>query len=173
MCSPLLPCFCPFVYCKFTRFAPVLAAFYNPSLMCQHGGTSAVLKNVLNCHQLARINESLLSTVLYLLNHPKSRHNIREDLDIEVRFVQQSVWRNKLRSACFIAERSFVCKCKRTSVCVVCSKCWRRSQTATSSCRRSCQMPQGKFPPHLSETRLRIKSDHHDWKRIGACTNVI
>ena len=65
-------------------FMSMFAAFYNPVLVCENGGISAIIRNVLNCHQLARINESLLATVLYLLNHPKSRHHIKLNVDIEV-----------------------------------------------------------------------------------------
>lgn len=62
-------------------------AFVNPELVCQKGGLSTIFKNVLECQQFPRINESLLATVLYMLNQPKTRHLIPSDIGIEVKHV--------------------------------------------------------------------------------------
>ena len=62
----------------------LFAAFYNTRLVANCGGLSSILRNILDCHQLPRINESLLSTVLYLLNQPRTRHYIKADVDLEV-----------------------------------------------------------------------------------------
>ena len=63
-------------------FAP--SAFSNPRLVAISGGIGAILRSVLDCPQLPRINESLLTAVLYMLNHPQTRHYIRTDIDLEV-----------------------------------------------------------------------------------------
>jgi rapamycin-insensitive companion of mTOR len=58
-------------------------AIYNPKLVAQQGGISAILHNVLEYHQQPRINESLMATILHLLNHPSTRHLIKADVDLE------------------------------------------------------------------------------------------
>ncbi|XP_013398176.1 rapamycin-insensitive companion of mTOR isoform X2 [Lingula anatina] len=58
-------------------------AILNPRLVSDCGGISTILRNVLDCHHLPRVNESLLATVLYLLNHPRTRHYIKTDIDLE------------------------------------------------------------------------------------------
>ena len=52
--------------------------------MCRRGGLAAVLNNVLRYQSLNRLNESLLTTALYLLNQPSTRQLIIEDIGIEV-----------------------------------------------------------------------------------------
>ena len=60
------------------------AAFLNPKLVVSSGACSAILRNVLDSYNLPRINESLLTTVLYLLNHPSTRCHIKSDIELEV-----------------------------------------------------------------------------------------
>ncbi|KAL3868472.1 hypothetical protein ACJMK2_041273 [Sinanodonta woodiana] len=58
-------------------------AYHNPELVSQCGGISMILRKVLDCHQYPRINESLVCTILHLLNHPRTRHLIRFNTDLE------------------------------------------------------------------------------------------
>ncbi|XP_074640196.1 rapamycin-insensitive companion of mTOR-like isoform X2 [Tubulanus polymorphus] len=58
-------------------------AVYNPSLAAECGVIRAILHQVLQSHMLPRINESLVMTLLYLLNHPRSRRFIKTDVDLE------------------------------------------------------------------------------------------
>ncbi|XP_041359986.1 rapamycin-insensitive companion of mTOR-like [Gigantopelta aegis] len=58
-------------------------AISNISLMSQCGGLNCLLQNILDSHQYPRLNESLVCTVLYLLNHPRTRHYIRANTDLE------------------------------------------------------------------------------------------
>ncbi|XP_046330991.2 rapamycin-insensitive companion of mTOR-like isoform X1 [Haliotis rufescens] len=58
-------------------------AFHNTSVLYKCGGVSSILRNILACHQYPRLNESLVCTVLYLLNHPRTRHYIKANTDLE------------------------------------------------------------------------------------------
>ncbi|XP_025081196.1 rapamycin-insensitive companion of mTOR-like [Pomacea canaliculata] len=58
-------------------------AFRNVDLVSKCGGISTLLWNILDCHQFPRLNESLTCTVLYLMNHPRSRVYIRANTDLE------------------------------------------------------------------------------------------
>jgi len=64
---------------------PVLLylALQNPEVVALRGGLSTILKNVIDC-QLSRINEALITTVLHLINHPKTRQYVRADVELEV-----------------------------------------------------------------------------------------
>ncbi|XP_056402076.1 rapamycin-insensitive companion of mTOR isoform X2 [Hyla sarda] len=57
-------------------------ALQNPEVVALRGGLSTILKNVIDC-QLSRINEALITTVLHLLNHPKTRQYVRADVELE------------------------------------------------------------------------------------------
>ncbi|XP_072848918.2 rapamycin-insensitive companion of mTOR isoform X3 [Pogona vitticeps] len=57
-------------------------AIQNPEIVALRGGLSTILKNVIDC-QLSRINEALITTVLHLLNHPKTRQYVRADVELE------------------------------------------------------------------------------------------
>ncbi|XP_030048917.1 rapamycin-insensitive companion of mTOR [Microcaecilia unicolor] len=57
-------------------------ALHNPEVVALRGGLSTILKNVIDC-QLSRINEALITTILYLLNHPKTRQYVRADVELE------------------------------------------------------------------------------------------
>uniref|UniRef100_A0A670JQ39 RPTOR independent companion of MTOR complex 2 n=1 Tax=Podarcis muralis TaxID=64176 RepID=A0A670JQ39_PODMU len=57
-------------------------AIQNPEVVALRGGLSTILKNVIDC-QLSRINEALITTVLHLLNHPKTRQYVRADVELE------------------------------------------------------------------------------------------
>lgn len=70
-------------HCK-VNILLVLLALYNARLVARHGGIGAILHNVLDCHQLPRVNESLMATILSLLNNPKTRSLIKPDVDLEV-----------------------------------------------------------------------------------------
>ncbi|KAI4899940.1 hypothetical protein NFI96_015470 [Prochilodus magdalenae] len=54
----------------------------NPEVVAGCGGLSALLKNALDCQQ-SRINEALITTVLHLLNHPRTRQFVRADVELE------------------------------------------------------------------------------------------
>uniref|UniRef100_A0A4W3JTQ3 RPTOR independent companion of MTOR complex 2 n=1 Tax=Callorhinchus milii TaxID=7868 RepID=A0A4W3JTQ3_CALMI len=66
------------VYCTHC-FSPALQ---NAEVVATRGGLSTILKNVIDC-QLNRINEALITTILHLLNHPKTRKYIRADVELE------------------------------------------------------------------------------------------
>lgn len=66
---------------KWCRFLD--SAIQNPEVVALRGGLSTILKNVIDC-QLSRINEALITTVLHLLNHPKTRQYMRTDVELEV-----------------------------------------------------------------------------------------
>ena len=66
------------------RVVLLFIAFCAPCVMCRRGGLAAVLNNVLRYQSLNRLNESLLTTALYLLNQPSTRQLIKEDIGIEV-----------------------------------------------------------------------------------------
>ncbi|KAJ8381077.1 hypothetical protein SKAU_G00018550 [Synaphobranchus kaupii] len=57
-------------------------ALKNPEVVAQRGGLSTILKNVIDC-QLSRINEALITTILHLLNHPRTRQYVRSDVELE------------------------------------------------------------------------------------------
>ncbi|XP_043925810.1 rapamycin-insensitive companion of mTOR [Protopterus annectens] len=57
-------------------------ALQNPEIVAIRGGLSTILKNVLDC-QLSRINEALITTVLHLLNHPRTRQYVRANVELE------------------------------------------------------------------------------------------
>nr|XP_033788434.1 rapamycin-insensitive companion of mTOR isoform X2 [Geotrypetes seraphini] len=57
-------------------------ALHNPEVVALRGGFSTILKNVIDC-QLSRINEALITTILHLLNHPKTRQYVRADVELE------------------------------------------------------------------------------------------
>ncbi|KAM9250994.1 rapamycin-insensitive companion of mTOR isoform 1-T1 [Cariama cristata] len=57
-------------------------ALQNPEVVALRGGLSTILKNVIDC-QLSRINEALITTVLHLINHPKTRQYVRADVELE------------------------------------------------------------------------------------------
>ncbi|RXM29482.1 Rapamycin-insensitive companion of mTOR [Acipenser ruthenus] len=57
-------------------------ALQNPEVVALRGGLSTILKNVIDC-QLSRINEALITTILHLLNHPKTRQYVRSDVELE------------------------------------------------------------------------------------------
>lgn len=61
------------------------AAFRNVDLVGKCGGISTLLWNILDSHQFPRLNESLTCTVMYLMNHPRSRHYIKANTDLEAR----------------------------------------------------------------------------------------
>jgi hypothetical protein len=65
-------------------FFDLILAFLNPELIALCGGISTIIRAALDCHQYPRINESLVSTILYLLNHPRTRHLIKFNTDLEV-----------------------------------------------------------------------------------------
>ncbi|KAM9359983.1 rapamycin-insensitive companion of mTOR-like [Symphorus nematophorus] len=57
-------------------------ALKNPEVVAKRGGLSTILKSVIDC-QLSRINEALITTVLHLLNHPRTRQYVRVDVELE------------------------------------------------------------------------------------------
>ncbi|XP_024908888.1 rapamycin-insensitive companion of mTOR isoform X3 [Cynoglossus semilaevis] len=57
-------------------------ALKNPEVVAKRGGLSTILKNVIDC-QLSRINEALITTILHLLNHPRTRQYVRVDVELE------------------------------------------------------------------------------------------
>ena len=59
------------------------AALKNPEVVAKRGGLSTILKSVIDC-QLSRINEALITTILHLLNHPRTRQYVRVDVELEV-----------------------------------------------------------------------------------------
>lgn len=58
-------------------------ALKNPEVVAKRGGLSTILKSVIDC-QLSRINEALITTILHLLNHPRTRQYVRVDVELEV-----------------------------------------------------------------------------------------
>uniref|UniRef100_A0A3B4VII4 RPTOR independent companion of MTOR complex 2 n=1 Tax=Seriola dumerili TaxID=41447 RepID=A0A3B4VII4_SERDU len=57
-------------------------ALKNPEVVAKRGGLSTILKSVIDC-QLSRINEALITTILHLLNHPRTRQYVRIDVELE------------------------------------------------------------------------------------------
>lgn len=64
-----------------------MAAIKNSCLVVRHGGISTILHSIRECHQQPRVNESLVATVLYLLNIPGTRSLITPEIDLSVRAV--------------------------------------------------------------------------------------
>ncbi|GAB1299224.1 Rapamycin-insensitive companion of mTOR [Apodemus speciosus] len=65
-------------------------ALQNPEVVALRGGLNTILKNVIDC-QLSRINEALITTILHLLNHPKTRQYVRADVELELKMVQRRI----------------------------------------------------------------------------------
>ena len=61
----------------------LIVALKNPEVVAKRGGLSTILKSVIDC-QLSRINEALITTILHLLNHPRTRQYVRVDVELEV-----------------------------------------------------------------------------------------
>ncbi|XP_045157719.2 rapamycin-insensitive companion of mTOR-like isoform X2 [Mercenaria mercenaria] len=57
--------------------------YHNPDLVAHCGGISMLLRKILDCHQYPRINESIVSTILHLVNYPSTRHFVRFNTDLE------------------------------------------------------------------------------------------
>ena len=55
----------------------------NPTSSQSSGALSAIIKSVLQSNQTHNISEALISSVIFLLNSPKTRHLIRSDLDLQ------------------------------------------------------------------------------------------
>ncbi|KAJ8787525.1 hypothetical protein J1605_023010 [Eschrichtius robustus] len=66
----------------FLAFFFFILALQNPEVVALRGGLNTILKNVIDC-QLSRINEALITTILHLLNHPKTRQYVRADVELE------------------------------------------------------------------------------------------
>ncbi|GFN88091.1 rapamycin-insensitive companion of mtor [Plakobranchus ocellatus] len=58
-------------------------AITNVNLVAECSGIQTLTWNILDCHQYPRLNEALTSTIIFLLNHPKTRHFIRPQVDLE------------------------------------------------------------------------------------------
>ncbi|BFY99539.1 hypothetical protein BsWGS_02579 [Bradybaena similaris] len=58
-------------------------AFSNTELVANCGAIQTLIWNILDCHQYPRLNEALTSTIIFLLNHPRTRHYIRPQVDLE------------------------------------------------------------------------------------------
>ncbi|CAI9743243.1 rapamycin-insensitive companion of mTOR [Octopus vulgaris] len=58
-------------------------AFVNAQAADRCDAISCILRNILDCYHYPRINESLVVTVLFLLNHPNTRHYIKQNTDLE------------------------------------------------------------------------------------------
>lgn len=79
-----MKCFLSFIsLIEVTFFFFCHLALQNPEVVALRGGLSTILKNVIDC-QLSRINEALITTVLHLINHPKTRQYVRADVELEV-----------------------------------------------------------------------------------------
>lgn len=55
----------------------------NPTASATAGGLSAIIKSVLQSNQTHNISEALISSILFLLNSPKTRHYIHSDQDLQ------------------------------------------------------------------------------------------
>ena len=51
----------------------VFSAYRNSSLLAKCGGVQVIIQYIIQCHNSPRINEALLQTALYLLNHSQTR----------------------------------------------------------------------------------------------------
>lgn len=80
------------------NFFSLFLALLNADLFAQCGGVDALIKCTINC-QLPRINDSLVATIIYLMNHPKTRRFVRMGIDLEVKgFVEQHLQLLEYRS---------------------------------------------------------------------------
>ena len=70
-------------------------AFVNAEAADRCDAISCILRNVLDCYHYPRINESLVVTILYLLNHPNTRHYIKHNTDLEVRLEENFIFNTK------------------------------------------------------------------------------
>jgi len=61
-----------------------VVAMKNAPLCSFAGGVQAITRNVLDC-QMPRLNEALISTLLYLLNYKKTRRYLPLNVGVEVR----------------------------------------------------------------------------------------
>ncbi|XP_052775865.1 rapamycin-insensitive companion of mTOR-like isoform X2 [Mya arenaria] len=57
--------------------------YSNPDLVAHCGGISMLLRKILDCPQYPRINESIVATILHLINYPATRHFVRFSTDLE------------------------------------------------------------------------------------------
>lgn len=119
-------------------------AFSAPCLVCRRGGLAAILNNVLRFHSLHRLNESLLTTALYLLNQPNTRHLVKADIGIEVGgVVTHEMAMHGYRCRCIttmlltaIVSAYITVAYGSSEICLCCvcfSNCWLLSQTPISS----------------------------------------
>ncbi|KAK3755311.1 hypothetical protein QZH41_014619, partial [Actinostola sp. cb2023] len=67
---------------KEAEFLLLFVAIKNAILSSYAGGIRAITRNVLDC-QMARLNESLMVTLLYLLNYKTTRQFVRLDVGLE------------------------------------------------------------------------------------------
>ena len=74
------------IYLPFYSDVCFHSALCNCDLIVHHGGISTVLRGLLQCNELPRINESLVATILCLLNTSELRSHIKPDIDLEVLF---------------------------------------------------------------------------------------
>ncbi|RUS88775.1 hypothetical protein EGW08_003492, partial [Elysia chlorotica] len=58
-------------------------AITNIDLVARCGGIQTLTWNILDCHQYPGQNEALTATIIFLLNHPRTRHYIRPQVDLE------------------------------------------------------------------------------------------
>ncbi|ESO86448.1 hypothetical protein LOTGIDRAFT_129240 [Lottia gigantea] len=57
--------------------------FQNIDAVYKCGGISTILRSILDCHLYPRLNESLTCTIIYLLNHPRTRRYVKANTDLE------------------------------------------------------------------------------------------
>ncbi|WAR23308.1 RICTR-like protein [Mya arenaria] len=62
--------------------------YSNPDLVAHCGGISMLLRKILDCPQYPRINESIVATILHLINYPATRHFVRFSTDLEQAVVE-------------------------------------------------------------------------------------
>ncbi|CAG5123187.1 unnamed protein product [Candidula unifasciata] len=58
-------------------------ALSNTDLVAKCGAIQTLIWNILDCHQYPRLNEALTATIIFMLNHPRTRHYIRPQVDLE------------------------------------------------------------------------------------------
>uniref|UniRef100_A0A2K6GW15 RPTOR independent companion of MTOR complex 2 n=1 Tax=Propithecus coquereli TaxID=379532 RepID=A0A2K6GW15_PROCO len=78
------------IFSDYVKFFSFILALQNPEVVALRGGLNTILKNVIDC-QLSRINEALITTILHLLNHPKTRQYVRADVDKIFHFRSRSI----------------------------------------------------------------------------------
>lgn len=88
------------------------SAFRNVDLVSKCGGISTLLWNILDCHQFVRLNESLTCTVMYIMNHPRSRHYIKANTDLEVQLCVAAIILTTWEVAAFMAGSKRVAHAK-------------------------------------------------------------